>query len=252
MVSSPPSVILVAHGSGISRDAEAAALEHARSLRDSGRYGQVEVCFLSRAEETAPPVPPGDVFLVPLFMSSGYFVATRIPALFGLEGRLRVGEEGRLFLCDALGEDPALADILSMVGREAAAEMGAGAAAAHLLFVAHGSGKSPASRLAAERHRLALEARREFAAVSLAFLSEPPYLADWLRAEGDAAGPLVVVGLFSADGPHAAVDVPEILHIWQRETGGLRRVHYTGAIGPRPEIAGLIERSIARTRERFA
>ena len=245
MHSSRPSVILVSHGSGLSETAQDAAIDHAAELRRRDRYDHVGLCFLSLTDK-APMLPPGAVYLVPLFMSGGYFVKTRIPELFGLEQGQRQEAQRQVFQCEALGTDPALADVVSVMAGEAARDAGYDRAAVHLLLVAHGSGKSPASREAARMQQRTLMARQEFAVVSGAFRSEPPFLESWLREQPDTGAPLVIVGLFSADGPHAAIDVPEILHIWQKETGAPRFIRYLGAVGPRPEIVDLIESSIAR------
>ena len=245
MHSSRPSVILVSHGSGLSETAQDAAIDHAAELRRRDRYDHVGLCFLSLTDK-APMLPSGAVYLVPLFMSGGYFVKTRIPELFGLEQGQRQEAQRQVFQCEALGTDPALADVVSAMVGEVVAAANCNRGEIHLLLVAHGSSKSPASREAARMQQRTLMARQEFADVSVAFLSEPPFLESWLREQPDTGAPLVIVGLFSADGPHAAIDVPEILHIWQKETGGRRFVCYLGAVGPRPEIADLIECSIAR------
>lgn len=255
MMPSRPSILLVAHGATSSGEAEAAARDHARRLAASGRYREVSLCFLSN-EEVAPTLPPGDVFIVPLFMSRGYFVETRIPALFGLDSgalvrrvHLRTDAAGRLFFCEAIGEDPMLAGILAAMGREAAAAMNVAASDLHILLIAHGSASSSASREAAEQQRQALVEGREFAAVSLTYLSEPPHLAVWLREEGARGAhgaALAAIGVFAANGPHAGEEIPAILESWREESGTARRISYLGAVGARPEITDLIERSIAR------
>lgn len=225
-------------------------MDHAIALRASGRYDHVGLSFLS-LEEKAPLLPPGDVYLMPLFMSNGYFVKARIPEMFGLEHGRRQETQRNVFQCEPLGTDPSLANVISVMAGEVIQKADYDKRAIHLLLVAHGSGKSPASREAARMQQQALASRREFADVSIAFLSERPYLDKWLREQRDVKTPLVVVGLFSANGPHATVDVPEILHIWQKETSVMRFVRYAGAVGPRPEIVGLIEQSIDRCAARY-
>ncbi len=71
-----------------------------------------------------------------------------------------------------------------------------------------------------------------FDTVTVAFLEEPPLLADSFETIGDA--PTVVAGLFAADGQHGDGDVRRLVD------GAAGRVFYTGAIGPDPRLTDLV------------
>jgi sirohydrochlorin ferrochelatase len=81
MIPSRPSLILIGHGSSSSKRAEIAIEEHANTLRLSPRFGAVQTYFLMDGDDKAK-VPLGEVFLLPFFMSDGYFVQTKVPSLF--------------------------------------------------------------------------------------------------------------------------------------------------------------------------
>ena len=244
MLPSRPSVILVAHGSSVSDDAHEAAVRHALTLRQSNRYGIVDVCFLA-TQKNLPNLPKGEIFLLPFFMSNGYFVAKRIPELFGLENGHRIEPDWHLYQCEALGTDPELADIIVTMGEEICRDQSDDPKQAHLVLVAHGSEKSRASSEATYLQQKAVLVKKKFAAVSVAFLNERPYLEDVLAEQGDGL-PFILVGLFAADGPHATEDVPAAISAWRAKSGSPVNAHYAGAVGVRPEIVRLIQHSISR------
>ncbi|MZR29060.1 CbiX/SirB N-terminal domain-containing protein [Sneathiella litorea] len=245
-----PSVMIVAHGSSVSEDAQDAARQHALTLQQSNRYGRVDICFLVRGH-TPPYLPSGEIFLLPFFMSNGYFVTQRIPELFELEEGYRIEPERKVLLCDALGIDPELAGIISTMAGDVCHEQGYSPSGIHLVLVAHGSEKSTASAEATFLQQQAVDRRGEFAKVSSTFLNQSPHLEEWLCEQPEKGPPIVLIGLFAADGPHASEDVPGAISTWRHRTGSKLPVHYAGAIGTRPEIVRLIQQSISRCAAKF-
>lgn len=245
MSPSRPSVIIVAHGSRVSDEAQEAAIQHAFTLQQSHRYGVVDVCFLSR-DKSPPILPDGEVFLLPFFMSNGYFVSNRIPELFKLENGQRIEIGRKLYLCDALGTDPELAGIIAAMAQDICRDQNYESEKVRLVLVAHGSEKSSASAEATYLQQQAVKDRSEFNDVSVAFLNEAPYLDSVLTTDYEDGLPLILVGLFAAEGPHAMEDVPGAIASWRRKSASARAVHYAGAIGRRPEIVKLIQLSISR------
>ncbi|MEX1034990.1 MAG: CbiX/SirB N-terminal domain-containing protein [Sneathiella sp.] len=238
-------MIIVAHGSRVSDNAQDAAIQHAATLQQSNRYGRVDIYFLAR-DEAIPILPDGEIFLLPFFMSNGYFVSNRIPELFELQGGRRIESDRQLYLCDALGTDPELAGIIAAMAHDVCHDHDYAPEKIRLVLVAHGSEKSPAPAETTFLQQRAVEGRGEFAEVSVAFLNEPPFLEEVLAAHHEDDAPLVLVGLFAADGPHASEDVPGAIANWRKQFARNGEIHYAGAIGPRPEIVRLIQLSISR------
>jgi len=242
-----PSLVIIGHGSSSSGEAEEAVLAHAETLRLSNRFGSVLTHFLTRGAEI-PELPEGEVFLLPFFMSGGFFVNIKIPDLFNLEG-LELHEETRtLYQCEALGLDPELSDILQSMAQEICRDMGKPASEVEIVLVAHGSSKSSASSEAAELQVRALREKRRFGSVSNAYLEESPHIASVVKTLLEEGRNVVCLGLFAADGPHAVDDVPEeinrAIEKCRPEMGG--SVHYAGVVGTRPEVVRLIQDSISR------
>ncbi|MBO6824921.1 MAG: sirohydrochlorin cobaltochelatase [Sneathiella sp.] len=248
MVPSRPSLIIVGHGSSASLAAEQAAEEHALTLRQSQRFGTILTHFIQRGN-ALPELPKGEVFILPFFMSDGFFVRKKIPEIFGLEDRLRRDENRSLIQCDAIGVDAELAEIVIDSVKEQTKKLRVTDKDVSVLLVAHGSQKSTASREAALFQRDQVRARSLFERVEVALLEEPPLIIDMLRTlEAEGAKLIIVVGLFSANGPHAAEDVPKAVQAFLTQMQDKKRaeVHYLGAVGVRREIVKLIQNSISR------
>jgi sirohydrochlorin cobaltochelatase len=241
--------LLIGHGSSRRPEANDTIREHAAALGATGRFAAVETWFLSDEDSEAATFAwagAGDVYLVPLLMSDGYFVRVRIPEALGLEGRVTEADGRRLIYCDAIGLSPGMADIAARRVREACRDRNLDPAGAQVLLAGHGSTRDPASRQATERTVEHLEARHGFAGVSRAYLDEPPFLAEVMERAPADGPPLVVVGLFAADGGHAAEDIPRMI---AARTDLTRSVLYTGAVGADPAIVDLILDEVARARE---
>jgi sirohydrochlorin cobaltochelatase len=232
--------LLIGHGSSRRPEANDTIREHAAALAATGRFVAVETWILSDEDGEAATfawAEAGDIFLVPLLMSDGYFVRVRIPEALGLEGRVTEADGRRLIYCDSIGLSPGMADIAARRVREACLDRDLDPAGAQVLLAGHGSTRDPASRQATERTAGHLEARHGFAGVSCAYLDEPPFLAEVMERAPAAGPPLIVVGLFAADGGHAAEDIPRMI---AARTDMSRPLLYTGAVGADPAVVQLI------------
>lgn len=243
---SRPSVLIVGHGSTVSLEAQAAARLHAKTLSLTNCFEHVVVHFLT-SEDPVPDLPAGDVFLLPFFMSEGYFVTTKISEIFGLEKLERHGVDQHIYQCPAIGVDPMLATILTKMVEECCSNEGCITADVDIVLLAHGSSQSPASREATKAQEALLRKSESYNSVSSAFLEEEPSLQSLVRERGKSRKPLIVLGHFAAEGPHAMIDVPTAIEELRKDKRGQDlEIHYAGVVGVRPEIVTLIEQSILR------
>ena len=116
-----------------------------------------------------------NVIVYPLFMADGYFGQTVLNRLVEEAGRGRRG--GSVTVLPPLGLDPALADLAVTKAASAATSLGMSPEQVTLVLLAHGSARSRASAMAAER--TAINARAHgglFADVRVSFLDEAPSL----------------------------------------------------------------------------
>lgn len=245
-----PSVLIVGHGSSVSKEAEAAARIHAETLRKENCYNDVVVHFLT-GNETLSELPKGDVYLMPFFMSEGYFVTTKISEIFGLREFERHTKDRNIYQCDAIGVDPMLSDILSEMAEECCSEFGYDPEQVDIILLAHGSSQSSASKEATEFQQALLGKKKHFNSVSSAYLEEDPSLSTAMASLQDTKNPVIILGMFAAEGPHATQDVPEAIGEIIKQNRATTvcsdpMIHNAGVVGIRPEIAMLIQRNIER------
>ena len=134
----------------------------------------------------------------PHFMADGWFVRSETPRRLAL-----VGVEG-VRLTAPLGLDPGLPALGAQIARRTAAAAGIDPATATLVVAGHGSGKSRAPARATREFAEALAPAAGFAAVTVGFIEEPPFIADVAPD-----GPAVCLPFFATGGGHVTVDIPE-------------------------------------------
>jgi len=197
-----------------------------------------------------------EVYVVPNFISEGYFTETVIPRELELSGLTTERGSGQLWkYCQPVGNNPGVTDLLLQRAREIAPQVPEDEAT--LLIVGHGTALNDNSAVAAKREVEKIGAMRRYAAVHNAYMEEPPLVADWLKLTSTRN--VIVVPFFIADGLHSYEDIPVLLGIEtqaiagpneRRRSGDVfrhnpyeiagRRLFYAGAIGTEPRFADLL------------
>jgi sirohydrochlorin ferrochelatase len=176
------------------------------------------------------------LLVYPLFLADGYFTRIRLPQLIAQAGI----HTDRIRTLPPLGLDPALASLVAAKASSTARAGGYADQQVTVILLAHGSTKDAASRLATEALARQLGAAKPFAAISCAFLDEPPALADVVTR---TPGPAVVVGLFAGEGLHGREDVPRLIEALRRPD-----IAFAGNVGAWPEIADVVAATISDRR----
>ena len=211
------------------------------------------------------------VFIVPLFISEGYFTEQVIPRELGFcqNGQLdfpRVQQRGAqtLHYCGPVGTHGSMTNVLLARARGVVRQFPFPAEpkpADTALFIAgHGTGNNENSRKAIERQVEIIRARGEYAEVHPAFMEEEPRIGDcWRMAR---ARNLVMVPFFISDGLHSYEDIPVMLGepaavvqerfrsgqpTWRNPTEKHgKRLWYAPSIGGEPRLADVV---LERVRE---
>lgn len=270
-------LILVGHGSTLNEDSSAPTRAHAEALRKSGLFGQVleaywkeEPLFCGVLRGVWKP----RVFIVPLFISDGYFTLQVIPREMGFpenpegpQDRVRQHGGKDLRYCLPIGTHPGMSEVI--LGRAT------GVLDEHpfpfrpsekdtaLFVVGHGTGNSDQSRVAIERQAEILGDLGIFPEVRAVFMEEEPYVKDIYTLT--SLKNIVVVPFFVSDGLHSHEDIPVLMGepearvrerhaqgqpTWQNPTGRHgKRVWYSRGIGLDPGIPDVI---LERVREAAA
>jgi sirohydrochlorin cobaltochelatase len=268
-------LVLVGHGSTLNADSAAPTHQHADELRRRGVFAQVVTCFW-KEEPAVGGVLRGvfapRVFIVPLFISEGYFTEQVIPRELGFcqNGQTdfsRIQRRGgqTLHYCGPVGTHASMTEVLLARARAVVAQHPfprLPQPAETALFIAgHGTGNNENSRKAIERQVELIRARGEYAEVHPAFMEEEPRIGDcWRMARAEN---LVMVPFFISDGLHSYEDIPVMLGepaaavrarfaagqpTWRNPTERHgRRLWYAPSIGGEPRLAEVI---LERVRER--
>jgi sirohydrochlorin cobaltochelatase len=99
---SDSALILVGHGSTVNPDSSTPTQAHARSLRERGVFREVQSCFWKEEpsmREVLRMVESETIYIVPVFISEGYFTQTVIPRELELEGPLTRREGRKIHYC---------------------------------------------------------------------------------------------------------------------------------------------------------
>ncbi len=270
-------LVLVGHGSTLNADSSAPTYQHADELRRREIFAQVVECFW-KLEPGIAGVLRGvfapRVFIVPLFISEGYFTEQVVPRELGLcaTGQTdfpRAQQRGpqTLHYCGPVGTHESMTGVLLARAREIVAQHPfprPPAASETALFIAgHGTGNNENSRKAIERQVALIRALNQYAEVHPVFMEEDPRVgACYTLAK---AKNIVMVPFFISDGLHSYEDIPVMLGepervvrdrfesgqpTWRNPTEKHgKRVWYSASIGSEPRLADVI---LERVREAAA
>jgi sirohydrochlorin cobaltochelatase len=213
---SDAALLIVAHGSTVNPDSSAPTLAHAAEIRRREVFADVECAFwkeepsLRDALFLFDPESIREVYVVPNFISEGYFTQTVVPRELELNGRITKRSNGQSWrYCEPVGNHPLMTELLLKRAREIAP--GADRADTSLLIVAHGTDLNENSAGAAKREAEKIRALGKYAAVLNVYMEEPPLVSDWLKLTKTSN--VIVVPFFISDGLHSFEDIPVLLGI---------------------------------------
>ncbi|CAN5658690.1 hypothetical protein BH20VER1_BH20VER1_09760 [soil metagenome] len=261
-------LLIVGHGSTVNPDSSPPNLAHAAAIRRRHHFAQVDCCFWKEEPSLRdalllfqnPAIK--QVYVVPNFISEGYFTQTIIPRELELTGRVTERINGQLWkYCEPVGNHPLMTELLLQRAREVAP--GVPESETALLIVGHGTNLNDNSAVAAKREVAQIRSRGRYAEVLNVYMEEPPLVADW--ATLTRAPNVVVVPFFISDGLHSYQDIPVLLGIESEPTAAAsqrevfrqnphqrqgRALFYASAIGTEPRFAEiLVEQAAAFTCE---
>jgi sirohydrochlorin cobaltochelatase len=216
MKSDDSALLIVAHGSTVNPDSSAPTLAHAAEIRRRNIFASVECAFwkeepsLRDALFLFDPEPIREVYVVPNFISEGYFTQTVVPRELELDGDSTKRANGQIWkYCEPVGNHPAMTELLLERARDIAT--GIDPDETSLLIVAHGTDLNENSAVAAKREAEKIRALGKYAAVLNVYMEEPPLVSDWRKLTKTRN--VVVVPFFISDGLHSYEDIPRLIGI---------------------------------------
>ena len=274
---SDAALVLAGHGSTQNSASSAPAYQHAAELRRRKSFAEVREAFWKqepRVMEVLPGITAPRVFIVPLFISEGYFCEEGIPRALGFRSEGQAGfsrmlQRGgqTLFYCKPIGTHDSMTHVLLACARVVVEKYPfphAPLPGETTLFIAgHGTDESENSRKAIERQVGLIRELNLYAAVQGVFMEEEPRIGDYHQLARTRN--VVVVPFFISGGMHAQEDIPVLLGeprgvverrlrdgqpTWRNPTERKGKlVWYSAAVGSEPHVADVI---LERVREAVA
>ena len=258
-------LVIAAHGSHLNPDSDRPAYDHADRIRATGAFEEVRETFWKEEphfREGLRTVDAEEVYLVPLFISEGYFTEEVIPREFRLEewdpelwnsngtsathATLTAADTDQtVHYCGPVGTHDTMSDVIVQRAESVTGDPNVGEGFG-LAVVGHGTERNENSAKAIEYHADRIEAQDRFDEVQALYMDEEPEVDD--VTEYFAADDVVVVPLFIADGYHTQEDIPEDMGLCADyrdgydvpETVDGHDIWYAGAVGTEPLMADVV------------
>ncbi|HXI72909.1 MAG TPA: CbiX/SirB N-terminal domain-containing protein [Verrucomicrobiae bacterium] len=264
-------LVILGHGTTLNDQSAAPVLQHVAELRRRKLFAGVQEAFWKQephVKKVLAAITAPRVFIVPCFISEGYFSTEIIPRELGFEiqnSKCKIQNGGReIFYCSPVGTHDRMTKVILSRAKEVVDQFPFPRAPkpldTTLLIAGHGTERNSNSRKAVERQVELIRALKLYAEVGAVFLEEAPFI------KGCAAlaktRHIVVVPFFISDGLHVVEDIPVLLGeperivkerlaagqpTWRNPTerdGKL--VWYASSVGTEPQLAEVI---LQRVRE---
>ncbi|MDP9409843.1 MAG: hypothetical protein M3R38_23060 [Actinomycetota bacterium] len=240
-------LVIVGHGSHLNEDSGLPVYEHAQRIRETGGFDEVVECFWK--EEPAmrhvlDTVESEEVYVVPAFISEGYFTQQVIPRELGLSGQVTRKGEKTVFYAGPLGTFEGMPDVILervedlMRGREAEGRTA-------LVLLGHGTDLNKNSGGVIYLNANRIRERGIYDLVEVGFLDQEPEIGGVV--EGVEAENVILIPVFIAEGWHTRETIPEDLGLTgEVTTRDEKTIFYGAPVGTHPSMANLIA---ARARE---
>jgi sirohydrochlorin cobaltochelatase len=248
-------LILIGHGSHLSGESSEPVYRHAATIRRLHLFDEVRECFWKEEpslRQILDLVESDEVYVVPLFISEGYFTREVIPRELGLSGPApsvtRVAGK-TVHYCAPVGTHPWMTGMILRRAEETAGMSDEQAGRAGLVIIGHGTERNAGSGEVI--YRVTEEARRtgRFGRVETGFLDQEPGVGAVLSSFSNPE--VVLVPFFIAEGWHTQETIPDDLGLNRPSVSPLteiagRRIWYTAPVGTFPEVAEIV---LQRARE---
>src|SRR5256885_14083205 len=220
-------LLIVGHGSTVNPASSTPTLMHAAAIRGRKIFADVACCFWKEEPSLRDALfffrDPAirEVYVVPNFISEGYFTRTVIPRELELTGPETRRPNGQIWkYCEPVGSHESMTEHLRARAKEIAAGIREEETA--LLIVAHGTSLNDNSAVAAKEQAERIRGLGRYGEVLNVYMEEPPLVSDW--ANLTQSKDVVVVPFFISDGLHSYEDIPALLGIAGGREGGAHEI----------------------------
>ena len=211
-------LVILGHGTTLNEQSAAPIWQHVAELRRRKLFAAVHAAFWKQephikkvlAELSAPRI-----FIVPFFISEGYFSTEIIPKELGFPAvpAMRTALGATIHYCSPVGSHDLMTTVILARAKQIAETFPFPRAPkpsdTTLLIAGHGTGRNANSRKAVERQVALIRALNIYAEVGAVFMEEAPFIKGCHALVKTKH--IVIVPFFISDGLHAVEDIPVLL-----------------------------------------
>ncbi|NOY00724.1 MAG: cobalamin biosynthesis protein CbiX [Verrucomicrobia bacterium] len=206
-------LIVPGHGATADRQSSRATRDLVEELQRRQVFAEVHTAFWKEEphyRDVFDLISSSEVYVVPHFISEGYFTQQVIPRELGLEGRTTERDGFCIRYCDPVGSHSGMTDLLIRRAGDIASDVDRSETS--VLVLGHGTGRNKNSARAVSDQVKNIQQRAEdFGEVLGVYLDEEPRLSDWY--ELSKFQNVVVLPYFIAEGLHFNRDLPKMLGV---------------------------------------
>ena len=257
-------LVVLGHGTTLNTESAAPVLQHAAELRRRRIFAEVREGFWKQEpniKKVLAEIFTPRVFIVPFFISEGYFSTEIIPKELGFslpEIRKLSIQNSELYYCSPVGSHDLMTKVILARAKEVTEKFPFPRLPKNsdttLLIAGHGTGRNANSRKAVERQVELIRVQKIYANVEAVFMEEPPFIKGC--HENVKTKNIVLVPFFISDGLHTVEDIPVLLGepdrvvkerlaagqpTWRNPTERAGKlVWYSVSVGTEPQLADVI------------
>jgi sirohydrochlorin cobaltochelatase len=272
---SDATLVVLGHGTTLNDQSAAPVLQHAAELRRRKIFAEVREAFWKQepqVKKVLAKITASRVFIVPMFISEGYFSTEIIPKELGFPAvpSTLSPEPSTFYYCRPVGSHMTMTKVILARAEEVVEKFpfprAPKPADTTLLIAGHGTGRNANSRKAVERQAQLVRALNLYADVGAVFMEEAPFIKGC--HESVKTKNIVVVPFFISDGLHAVEDIPVLLGeperiVKQRLAAGQptwrnpteragKLIWYSPAVGSEPGMADVILERVSEAANNFS
>jgi sirohydrochlorin cobaltochelatase len=262
-------LVVLGHGTALNDQSAAPVHQHAAELRRRKIFDEVCEAFWKQEPQVKTvlaALAAPRIFIVPLFISEGYFSTEIIPKELGFPSvpSTITHQSSTLHYCRPVGSHESMTVVIlaraAGVVKQFPFPRVPRPAETTLFIAGHGTGRNANSRKAVERQVELIRAQNLYAGVHDIFMEEEPRIGDCYQMAQTRN--IVVVPFFISDGLHTVEDIPVLLGeperlvkerlaagqpTWRNPTEkNGKLVWYSPSVGTEPLLADVI---LERVRE---
>jgi len=250
-------LLLLGHGSTLNADSSAPTYQHAEELRRHDEFAEVQVAFWKEEpnfRQALRQTSQARVYVVPNFISSGYFTEQVIPRELGLAGPITTIDGQEICYCKPVGLSATMTGVLLQRAEQvvAASAETCDPKQTCVFICGHGTSFNDNSTKIIHEQAGIIRAQGHYGDCQAVLMEQEPFVKDWRTLT--SCRDVIVVPFFISDGLHSYEDIPVLLGLTHniREKGFTnphrendRRLWYATAIGTEPSVAQVILDAVA-------